>query len=67
MGSLPVKNLVCLTFESLDASAIFFKRGQSLLKLLLKSMDVSCSVMIQTLMHIMFSTRTSVVLKPHVT
>jgi hypothetical protein len=56
-----------LTSECLKVSAMFFKRGQSLLHLLLKSMKVSCLVMIQTLAHIMLSTRTSVVLKSHVT
>jgi hypothetical protein len=37
---------------------MFFKRGQSLLNLLLKYMKVSCLAMTQTLVHIMFSTRT---------
>jgi hypothetical protein len=58
---------VYLTSELSEASAMFFKRGQSLIYLLLKSIKVSCLVMIQTLAHIMFSIRTPVVLKPHVT
>jgi hypothetical protein len=67
MMSLPVTSQMSLTLESLEASAMFFKRGQSLVNLLLKSMKVSYLVMIQTHVHIVFSTRTSVVLKPHVT
>jgi hypothetical protein len=48
-------------------SDMFFKRGQSLLNLLLKFMKVSCLAMTQTLAHIVFSTKTPVVLKPHLT
>jgi hypothetical protein len=40
---------------------------KSLLNLLLKFMKDSCLAMIQTHAHIMFSTKTPVVLKPHVT
>jgi hypothetical protein len=67
MSSLPVKRQVSLTFKFLKASAMFFERGQNLLNLLLKYMKVSCLVVIQTLTHNMFSTRTPAVLKPHVT
>jgi hypothetical protein len=67
MSSLPVTSQISLTLESLKASAMFFKRGQSLLNLLLKYMNVSCLAMTQTLTHIVFLTRTSVMLKPHVT
>jgi hypothetical protein len=67
MSSLSVTNQMSLTLESLEASAMFFKRGQSLLDLLLKYMKVSCLAMTQTLVHIVFSTKTLVVLKPHVT
>jgi hypothetical protein len=55
------------TLESLEASAMFFKRGQSLLNLLLKYMKVFCLAMIQTHTHIVFSTWTPVVLRPHMT
>jgi hypothetical protein len=51
-----------LILESLEASAMFFKRGQSLLNLLLKYMKVSCLAVTQTHVHIMFSTMTPVVL-----
>jgi hypothetical protein len=67
MSSLPVTSQISRTLESLEASAMFFKRGQNLLNLLLKYMKDSCLAMTQTHMHIMFSTRTPVVLKPHVT
>jgi hypothetical protein len=67
MSNLPVTSEMSLTLESLEASAMFFKRGQSLLNLLLKFMKVSCLAMIQTHTHIMSSTRTPVVLKTHVT
>jgi hypothetical protein len=66
MSSLPVKSQVSLTFEFSEASTMFFKRGQNLLNLLLKSMKVSYLVMIQTLAHIVFSTRNPVVLKSYV-
>jgi hypothetical protein len=56
-----------LTLESLEASVMFFKGGQSLLNLLLKYMKGSCLAMIQTHAHIMFSIWTPVVLKPHMT
>jgi hypothetical protein len=55
-----------LTLEFLEASVMFFKRGQSFLNLLLKYMKISCLAMTQTLVYIVFSIRT-VVLKPHVT
>jgi hypothetical protein len=45
---------------------MFFSRGLNLLCLLLRFMKVSCLVMIETLVSIMFSTRTPVVLKPRV-
>jgi hypothetical protein len=67
MSSLPIKSQVCLTSEFSEASVMFFKRGQSLLNLLLKSMNVSYSVMTQILAYIVFSTRTLVMLKSHVT
>jgi hypothetical protein len=54
------------TSEFLEVSAIFYKRGQSLLNLLLRLMKVSYMVMIQTLTHIMFSMSPPVVLKPRV-
>jgi hypothetical protein len=66
MSSLPVTSQISLTLESLEASAMLFKRDQSLLNLLLKFMMGSCLAMIQTHAHIMFSTRTLVVLKSHV-
>jgi hypothetical protein len=53
--------------EFLKASVMFFKRGQNLLNLLLKYIKVSCLAMTQTHAHIVFSTRTPIVLKPHVT
>jgi hypothetical protein len=53
--------------ESLEVSAMFFKIGQSLLNLLLKYMNVSYLAMTQTHAYIVFSTRTLIVLKPHVT
>jgi hypothetical protein len=40
---------------------MFYKRGQNLLNLLLKSMKVSCLVMIQSLAHTIFSMRPPVV------
>jgi hypothetical protein len=66
MISLPIISQVYLTSKFLKASAMFFKRDQNLLNFLLKSMNVSCLVMIQTLTHIMFLTRTTAVLKSHV-
>jgi hypothetical protein len=65
MSFLPVKSQASLTSEFSEASAMFFKRGQSLLNLLLKYMKISYLVMIQTLVHIVFSTRTQVMLKTH--
>jgi hypothetical protein len=56
-----------LTFEFLEVSAMCIISDQSLLNLLLKFMKVYCLVITQTLTHIVFSTRTPVVLKPHVT
>jgi hypothetical protein len=55
-----------LTLESLEASVMFFKRGKNLLNLLIKYMKGSYLAMIQTHTHIMFSTRTLIVLKSHV-
>jgi hypothetical protein len=54
------------TSEFLEVSDIFYKRGQSLLNLLLRLMNVSFLVMIQTLTHGVFSMSPSIVLKPHV-
>jgi hypothetical protein len=48
MSSLPVTSRMSLTLESLEASVMFFKRGQSLLNLLLKYMKVSYLAMTQT-------------------
>jgi hypothetical protein len=67
MSFLPVTSLMYLTSEFSEPSAMFSKKGQSLLNLLLKSMKISYLVMIQTFAHIMFSKRTPVVLKSHVT
>jgi hypothetical protein len=58
MSSLPVTSEISLTLESLEANAMFFKRGQNLLNFFLKYMKGSCLAMIQTHTHIMFSTRT---------
>jgi hypothetical protein len=55
-----------LILESLEVSAMFFKRDLNLLNLLLKYMNDFCLDMTQTRAHIVFSTRTRVVLKPHV-
>jgi hypothetical protein len=55
-----------LILESLEVSAMFFKRDLNLLNLLLKYMNDFCLDMTQTHAHIVFSTRTRVVLKPHV-
>jgi hypothetical protein len=54
------------TSEFLKVSAIFYKRGQSLLNLLLRLMKVSYFVMIQTLAHTVFLMSPPIVLKPHV-
>jgi hypothetical protein len=54
------------TSEFSEVSAIFYKRGQSLLNLLLRLMKVSYLVMIQTLVHTVFLMSPSVVLKPRV-
>jgi hypothetical protein len=43
------------TSKFLKVSVIFYKRGQSLLNLLLRLMKVSYLVMIQTLAHTVFS------------
>jgi hypothetical protein len=42
------------TFEFLEVSVIFYKRGQNLLNLLLRLMKVSYLLMIQTLTDTMF-------------
>jgi hypothetical protein len=55
-----------LILESLEVSARFFKRDLSLLNLLLKYMKDFYLDMTQTHARIVFSTRTPVVLKPHV-
>jgi hypothetical protein len=49
------KNPLSPTSEFLEVSVIFYKRDQSLLNLLLRLMKVSYLVMIQTLMHTVFS------------
>jgi hypothetical protein len=67
MSSLLVISQISLTLESLKASVMFFKRGQSLLNLPLKSMKASCLIMIQTHVHVVFLIRTPVLLKPRVT
>jgi hypothetical protein len=54
------------TFEFSEVSAIFYKRCQSFLNLLLRLMNVSYMVMIQTLAHTVFSMSPLVVLKQHV-
>jgi hypothetical protein len=54
MSSLPVISQMSLTLESLEASVMFFERGQNLLNLLLKFMNGSFLAMIQTHAHIMF-------------
>jgi hypothetical protein len=56
-----------LILESLEVSAMFFKRDQSLLNSLLKYMNVSFLGITQTLAYIVFSTSTPFVLKLHVT
>jgi hypothetical protein len=50
-----------------EFDAMFFKRGPSLLNLLLKYMKDFFLDMTQTHAHIVFLIRTLVVLKPHVT
>jgi hypothetical protein len=67
MSSLLVTNQMSLILESLEVSVMFFKRDLSLLNLLLKYMKDFCLDMTQTHVCIMFSTRTLVVLKPHMT
>jgi hypothetical protein len=67
MNSKPVTSQISLILKYLEASATFFKRDQSLLNLLLQYMKDFCLAMNQTIAHIIFSTRTPVVLKPHVT
>jgi transposase InsO family protein len=67
MSSLPITNQMSLILESLEVSAMFFKRDLSLLNLLLKYMKNFCLDMTQTHACIVFSTRTPVMLKTHVT
>jgi hypothetical protein len=67
MSFLLVTSQISLTLNSLEASDMFFKRDQSVLNLLLKYMKGSCLAMIQTHTHVVFSTRTPIVLKSHVT
>jgi transposase InsO family protein len=55
MSSYPVTNPISPTSKYSEVSAIFYKRGQSLLNLLLRLMKVSYLIMIQTLAHIVFS------------
>jgi hypothetical protein len=62
---LTVTSQMSLILVSLKASDMFLKRGQSLLNLLLKYLKDSCLAMTQTHAHIMFSSRTPIVLKPH--
>jgi hypothetical protein len=52
--------------EFSEVSAIFYKREQSLLNLLIRLMKVYYLVIIQTLMHAIFSMWPPVVLKPRV-
>jgi hypothetical protein len=52
---LTVTNPMSPTSEFSKESVIFYKRGQSLINLLLRLMKVSYLVMIQTLMHTVFS------------
>jgi hypothetical protein len=66
MSSLPVTNQMSLILESLEVSDMFFKRDLNLLNLLLMYMQDFCLDMTQTHVRIKFSTRTPVVLKPHV-
>jgi hypothetical protein len=66
MSFLLLKDQMYLTFKVLEVSAMYFNSGQSLLNLLLKFMKIFYLVMTQTLVHIVFSTRTPVVLKSHV-
>jgi hypothetical protein len=54
------------TLGSLGVSAMFFSRGLRPLSFLLRFMKVICLVMIETIVPIVFSTRTPVVLKQHV-
>jgi hypothetical protein len=60
------KNPISHTFVFLEISAIFYKRGQSLLNFLLRLMKMSNLVMIQTLAHTVFSMSPLIVLKPRV-
>jgi hypothetical protein len=55
-----------LTSEFLEVSAIFYKKGQSLLNLLLRLMKMSFLVMIQTLAHTVLLMSPPVVSKPSV-
>jgi hypothetical protein len=67
MSSSSVTSQMSLILESLKVSAMFFKRYLNLQNLLLKYMKVFCLAMTQTRAHIVFSTRTPVMLKPRVT
>jgi transposase InsO family protein len=67
MSSLLVTNQMFLILESLEVNAMFFNRDLCLLNLLLKYMKNFCLDMTQTHTCMVFSTRTLVVLKPHVT
>jgi hypothetical protein len=67
MSSLPAIGQMSLSLESSEVSVMFFKRDLSLLNLLLNYMKDFCLDMTQTRAHIVFSTRTPIVLKSHVT
>jgi hypothetical protein len=53
-------------FRVFGSKCYVLQKSQGLLNLLLKYINVSCLAMTQTHAHIVFSTRTPVVLKPHV-
>jgi hypothetical protein len=67
MSFLPVTSQMSHILEFLEVSTIFLKRVLNLQNLPLKYMKNFCLVMTQTCEHIVFSTRTLVVLKPHMT
>jgi hypothetical protein len=67
MSFLLVTSPMSLILEYLEVSDMFFKRDLNLLSLLVKYVKDFCLAMTQTRTHIVFSTRTLVVLKPYVT
>jgi hypothetical protein len=67
MSFLLVTSPMSLILESFEVSAMFFKIDLNLLSMLVKYIKDFCLAMTQTRTHIVFSTRTLVVLKPHVT